>query len=95
LARNGRTGWSGGQSPRITHKSRYCSFAYSALACFRRGISGVGIFPEGEEVFVGGERPCAQIAYRFVALQVKVFPHRDNEVGVFASVLEVKKAIPV
>ena len=58
-------------------------------------MSGVGIFPEGEEVFVGGERPCAQIAYRFVALQVKVFPHRDNEVGVFASVLEVKKAIPV
>jgi len=36
-----------GRSPRC-----YCSFAYSALACFR-GDVGVGVPPEGEEVFVG------------------------------------------
>ena len=33
---------------------------------------------------------------RFVAVPVKMFPHyRDNDVGVFPRVLEVKKEIPV
>jgi hypothetical protein len=36
--------------------SGYYSFAYSALACFRMGISGVGIFPEREEIVVWGFR---------------------------------------
>jgi hypothetical protein len=27
-----------------------CSFAYSALACFRMGDVGVGVFPEHEEI---------------------------------------------
>ena len=39
--------------------SAYCSFAYSALACFRIGNVGIGVFPEGEETFVGGEGPDA------------------------------------
>ena len=26
----------------------YCSFAYSALACFRMGMFRAGVFPEGE-----------------------------------------------
>ncbi len=33
----------------------HCSFAYSALACFRMGMSGSASFREGEEIFVGGE----------------------------------------
>jgi hypothetical protein len=33
----------------------YCSFAYSALASFRIGMSGVVALPEGHGVFVGGE----------------------------------------
>src|SRR5215472_18256714 len=33
----------------------YCSFAYSAFACFRDGDVWVGVFPEGEEVLVGGK----------------------------------------
>ena len=37
----------------------YCNFAYSALACFQDGKVGVGVFPEGEEIFVGRERPNA------------------------------------
>ena len=32
----------------------YCSLAYSALAGFRMGTSGVGIFPQREEIIVGG-----------------------------------------
>jgi hypothetical protein len=32
----------------------YCSFAYSALASFRMGMSGSACFPEGEEILVGG-----------------------------------------
>jgi hypothetical protein len=30
----------------------HCNFAYSASACFKDGDVGVGVFPEGEEVFV-------------------------------------------
>jgi hypothetical protein len=39
------------------------------------GNAGVGVFPEGEEIFVSGECPAVrvQIAYRFVAFQMKVF----------------------
>jgi hypothetical protein len=37
----------------------YCSFAYSALASFRMGMSGSGVFPERQGIFVGGERPDA------------------------------------
>jgi hypothetical protein len=28
----------------------YCSLAYSALAGFRMGASGVGVFPQREEI---------------------------------------------
>ncbi len=59
----------------------------------------VGVFPEGEEIFVGGERPAVvvRIADRFVARQVKIFPHyRERRDGrMIASILEVKKEIPV
>ena len=37
----------------------YCNLAYSALACFRKREIGVGVFPEGQKVLVGGERPDA------------------------------------
>ena len=36
----------------------YCNFAYSALASFRMGMAGVGVFPEGEEVLIGGASAC-------------------------------------
>jgi hypothetical protein len=39
-----------------TQRAGYCSFAYSALACFRMRMSGSAIFPEGEEVSVCGFR---------------------------------------
>jgi len=36
-------------------KEFYCNFVYSALAAFRIGMSGVGVFPEGEDILVGSE----------------------------------------
>ena len=32
----------------------YCNFAYSALASLQDGDVGVGVFPDGEEVLIGG-----------------------------------------
>ena len=40
-------------------KTGYCNFPYSALASFQDGDVGVSVFPEREEIFVGGERPHA------------------------------------
>jgi len=39
---------------------------------------GIGVFPEREEISVGGERSAVlvRIAYRFVALQVKIIVNR-------------------
>ena len=34
----------------------HCSFAYSALACFRMGMSGVGVLPEHEEILIGTDK---------------------------------------
>ena len=43
------------------------------LGLLQDGDVGVGVFPEREEFFVGGERPTVlvRIAFRFAALQVK------------------------
>ena len=37
--------------------SVHCSFEYSALAFHQKWGCRIGVFPEGEEVFVGGKRP--------------------------------------
>jgi hypothetical protein len=56
-------------------RDAYCSFAYPALAC-QDGDVGVGVFPEREEVLERDDSsPGAEIAYRFVALPAKMFPH--------------------
>jgi len=39
--------------------SGYCSFAYSALASFSRGMSGSASFQRVRKILVGGERPDA------------------------------------
>ena len=44
----------------------YCNFAYSALASFRMGMSGVSVFPECKEVLIRrlslGGSPCMPLA---------------------------------
>ena len=43
------------------------------LGLLQDGDVGVSVFPEREDIFVGGERPTVlvRIAFRFAALQVK------------------------
>jgi hypothetical protein len=62
------------------------------------GNAGVGVFPEGEEIFVGGERPGSAGADRISirCISDESLPHyRKRRDGcMIASALEVKKEIP-
>jgi hypothetical protein len=50
----------------------YFSFAYSALASFRMGMSGSAVFPEREEALVGGLRFGGVTSHRVSATDLKV-----------------------
>ena len=54
----------------------FCSFACSALASFRMGMIGVGIFPENEEVFVSSERPTVGSVDRLIPSEPEPFTAR-------------------
>jgi hypothetical protein len=56
-----------GQSQSVRQIGGYSRFAYFPWFFPDRNI-GIGVFPEGEEIFVGGERPYAG-GIRALALQ--------------------------
>jgi hypothetical protein len=58
----------------------YCSFAYSALASFRIGMSGSTVFPEGEEISDGQIRASL--------LRQPHFPHQFSKPWVGADGVE-------
>ena len=44
---------------KVSDKRSYCNFAYSPLGFLQDGNVGIGVFPQGEKVFVRRQRPHA------------------------------------